>query len=379
MPAHGIQTYSPVLRLKEGEYTALGEITSTVAERLLPLFVIPPPKERDPEFARELTVSELAYVPGQRIGRHWPLRQCLLDPRYLFRKLGHDSASEWLPTLFRASVAAHGLPTLVSDLRTIEGKAYDGLRTVIRDVSHGLALRITAEDIERDDLKTRIHTALLRLAIKPSECFLILDFGSPDFSDLPVVAEIIVASFQKVMEIGLWGQVIWQATSYPEANPAPRGGYIELPRSEWLAWCVASELDADFRRSVMYGDFGADSAKFNFGTSGGAPRRHYRYSTPEKWLVPRGQDDGSVADAMRWVAEKIVRSGHFAGRMFSSGDRFISDTAHDSGKPGNPTTWRKVNTIHHLTRVVTDLGAYRGYRILERADEPAPEQAPLPF
>jgi hypothetical protein len=52
MTALGIQTYSPVLRLKQGEYTALREIGSDVSERLLPLFVIPPPKERDPELGR---------------------------------------------------------------------------------------------------------------------------------------------------------------------------------------------------------------------------------------------------------------------------------------------------------------------------------------
>jgi hypothetical protein len=291
--------------------------------------------------------------------------------------LGDDTASDWLPTLFRASVSANGLPILASDLRTIEGKAFDGLRAVIRNVSHGLALRITAEDMERDDLRNRIHAALLRLVIKPSECMLILDFGSPDFSDLAAVAEIAVANFQKIMEIGLWGQVIWQATSYPERNPAPAGGYIELPRSEWLAWRAAVELDADFRSAVIYGDFGADCAKFNFGAGGGRPRRHYRYSTPEKWLVPRGPDEGPVTAAMRVVAEKIVKSGHFAGRRFSSGDRYISDTARGSDRPGNATTWRKVNTIHHLTRVVTDLGPHYKYRIVQRPDELVQEQADL--
>jgi hypothetical protein len=79
------------------------------------------------------------------------------------------------------------------------------------------------------------------------------------------------------------------------------------------------------------------------------------------------------------VAEKIIKSGHFAGRTFSTGDSLIYDTAHGSSAPGNATTWRKVNTIHHLTRVVTDLGAYRGYRILERADEPRPEQTAFQF
>ena len=106
----------------------------------------------------------------------------------------------------------------VSDLRTLEGKALEGLTAVVRKVSHGVALRITLEDMESDDLTNWIYTALLRLVTKPSECILVLDFGNPDFSDLEAVAEIIVANFHKVMEIGMWGQVIWYATSYPEAE-----------------------------------------------------------------------------------------------------------------------------------------------------------------
>ncbi|MFZ3339230.1 MAG: hypothetical protein WA199_25270, partial [Xanthobacteraceae bacterium] len=42
-------------------------------------------------------------------------------------------------------------------------------------------------------------------------------------------------------------------------------------------------------------------------------------------------------------------------------------------------TWRKVNTIHHLTRVVTDLAPDGGYKLLERIEVPEPEQPDLPF
>ena len=70
----GSVVYSPVLRLKQGEYTALGQLPVEVLARLFPLFVIPPPKERDPELQRKLTASELVFIPGQRLGKHWPLR-----------------------------------------------------------------------------------------------------------------------------------------------------------------------------------------------------------------------------------------------------------------------------------------------------------------
>jgi hypothetical protein len=218
----GSYAYSPVLRLKQGEYSALGQLPLDVLARLFPLFVIPPPRERDPELQRPLTASELVLFPGQRLGRHWPLRPCMLDPRYLLKKLGVDTASEWLPQLFRVALAAHAQPIPVSDLRTFESGAYNAVCMAVR-LTHNLALRVTLDDLSRSDLRKRIHAVLLKLALKPHECILILDFGKAEMSDPVVVSDILLAEFQKVMEFGLWGQVIWTATSYPERNPAAPG------------------------------------------------------------------------------------------------------------------------------------------------------------
>lgn len=375
----GSSVYSPVLRLKEGEYTALGQLPTDVLARLLPLFVVPPPQEHDPELQRALTPSELIVMPGRRLGKHWPLRPCLLDPSYLYRKLGSDHASEWLPTLFRTAVAANARPILVSDLRTVEGKCFEAIRTTVRNVTHSFALRISLEELSRSDLRARIHSVLPKLVLKPQECFLILDFGRAEMSDPQVVGDILLAEFQKMMEIGLWGQMIWHGTSYPEKNPASSGQNAELPRNEWLAWNRASDLDTGLQKNLMYGDFAADSAKFNFSSGGIAPIPHYRYSTPTKWIVVRASIAARTKDAMKEVAARIVGSVHFAGRSFSNGDKYIADTAVDRDGPGNATTWRRVNTIHHLTRVVTDLGPHRGYQIVERIDTPEPEQPDLPF
>jgi len=50
----GSCVYSPVLRLKQGEYTALGQLPVSVLARLLPLFVIPPPS----------SLSDLTHYQG---------------------------------------------------------------------------------------------------------------------------------------------------------------------------------------------------------------------------------------------------------------------------------------------------------------------------
>jgi hypothetical protein len=82
---------------------------------------------------------------------------------------------------------------------------------------------------------------------------------------------------------------------------------------------------------------------------------------------------------MQRVAEKIVQSTHFAGRNFSMGDHFIENIAMRSAGPGNATSWRSVNTVHHLTRVIRDLGEYYGYRLRERTGATGSQQEVLPF
>ena len=77
---------------------------------------------------------------------------------------------------------------------------------------------------------------------------------------------------------------------------------------------------------------------------------------------------------MQDVCKRVVNSGHFAGAVFSHADLLIYRTAHGLEGPGNATTWRQINTTHHVTRVVTDVANVRGIVIREIAEERAPQE-----
>ncbi len=357
------QAYCPVLRLKAGECDAMSLLASDVQARILPLFVLPPPSERDTELGRHLTSAELVAVSARRLGRAWPLQPCLLDPKFLFEKLDAGSAPVWLPELFRLARSHSANPWLVADLSDIERFMRNGAAALLSGSRAPFALRLRPGDIEDDSLSTRVQRVLLSLVRKPSESLLVLDFGNTDFSDAGVVAEVMVATLQRVMSVGIWAHVIWQATSYPESNPAPAGDMITLPRGDWIAYRQAWALDPAVKQNLMFGDFAADSAKFSFATSKGIIAiAHFRYSTPDKWLVSRGAKDGKLADEMPKVASRITSSGMFAGRAFSRGDQYISNVARGIGT-GQARNWRCANTVHHLTRVSADVGALAGYAI----------------
>ncbi len=51
--------YRPALRFKQGEYLAAARIPREIQKYIEPYFIIPPPKERDPEKGGPLTARKL--------------------------------------------------------------------------------------------------------------------------------------------------------------------------------------------------------------------------------------------------------------------------------------------------------------------------------
>jgi len=71
-------------------------------------------------------------------------------------------------------------------------------------------------------------------------------------------------------------------------------------------------------------------------------------------------------------------SWHFAGPPFPDADAYIFDVARNSApSAGNATTWRQLNTTHHITQVVADIAKVRKIRISRLPDAPVGMQQTL--
>lgn len=370
------QSYSPTLRLKQGEYEATRELRGDVRARILPHWVLPPPKEPDPERRRALSNEEFIYDSASRLAFYWPIQPCLLDPRFLFHRFEGEDSKAWLHRLFAVAVDKGAMPIPVAALSDLNGYRLASFQAIAQPSAIGFAIRITLKDLGDPSLRKRLHQALLSLVAKPHECILIIDMSGVDLSQVDAIVDYIGIMYQQVSEIGRWWRVIVQSTSFPNNNPAKPGAQSILPRNEFIAWKRAVSSDDELLNNVMFGDFAADSGKFVF-KGRAIPIPHYRYSLEDKWLVVRGGEGISTAFAMRDVASRLLESGLFYGRSFSKGDQYIYETANGLMGPGSATTWRKINTIHHLTRSVTDVGEVRGYQIEEAEAEPLMTQSDL--
>ena len=370
-------SYVPALRMKTGELAGLRDLAPDVAARVLPRIIVPPPEERDDALQAQLFETEDSPNIADALAAHWRGRSALVDATHLIPDLGREAVGRWLPRMFaraqRAGVPAVPLVAL-ADLTADSREAY---REACGAGPVRFAIVVSAGELVSRDVLVPLLRHLEAMRLSPSDCSIIADFSDSDFTDADIVAPIIGGALELLQEMGVWGQVVFQGTNYPDRNPAEPGGSYQVSRNEWKAWRKAVGFDPATAEHMLFGDYAADCATMVFGGGRGRAIRHYRYATPDAWLVERGADGGTDAAAMRDVCRRIVGSKDFAGGSFSSADEFIFLTACGEAGPGNSTRWRAVNITHHITRVVADIGGVRGFTFRQGADRAPPPQGSL--
>ncbi|WP_211441957.1 beta family protein [Collimonas humicola] len=370
--------YSPALRLKAGELNGVRDLKHDVAAYVVPRFIVPPLGERD-DNQDELFPPGKAPDVGGILSKYWFGRRAFVDLTYLIDEAGRESIATWLPQMFvRArSLKARGIPmAMLRDLIGDEALAFKA--AIPQDETLKFAICVASGELVNTDLGVQVNAALAKLGLNATNCAIIADFSDSDFSQPDHVAPVISGALEQLQELGAWQHIIFQATHYPEKNPAEPGQSALCPRNEWAAWRQAVKFDPTTAEYMTFGDFAADSSKMSFGGAGGAPAiRHYRYTTEDAWLVVRGEKSGADKAIMKDVCSRIVASGHFASARFSTADAYIYRTANDLDGPGNSTMWRQVNTTHHITRVVTDVAKVRAIPISEIQEEPIAQQMSL--
>lgn len=362
------QSYKPVycsaLRMKAGELEGVRQLAPDVADSVLPRFIVPPKKERA---EAEPLLIEMAEMPDISIAlaASWRGRPALVDATYIIDEYDRSRIAAWLPNMFQRAWAAGvmAIPVVqISDLGENEIPAFR--EAIPNQLQLKFAICVSSDDLVDPDLRMVISNILMSLGLSAADCAVVADFSGAELSDPNIVAPIIRDALEALQEIGLWQYIIFQGTHYPEVNPAKDGTVEIWPRNEWLAWREAVRFDPTTVEYMMFGDYAADCAKMSFGGGGAPAIRHIRYTLPDAWRVQRAVKGGKDAQRMHGVYKAIVDSGHFAGQGFSSADTFIANGAKSANaSPGNSTTWRQLNTTHHITQVVSDIAKVRGITV----------------
>nr|WP_325262682.1 hypothetical protein [uncultured Rhizobium sp.] len=371
----GYASYVPVLRLKQAEYDSMALLNQSAKSQILPHFIIPPASKKDKESGRLFTGEETLQTSAQRVGRFWMNRPSLIDVRFISRWATANLPAGWLINFMQRIEKNSGMPIPVVSLTDFRGSHRREFIDAVIANRRGMAIRLSLSDLGDDELKNKLHQALLSAALKPQECVLLVDFSDADFSSVSEVEDQYRIYFDILYEIGLWSKVIFQGNSYPDQNPCKPGLTVSIPRNDWLAWRGASS-EKMFAAHTLFSDFAADNAVFRFDPVAVPAIRHIRYSVPDAWTVYRAEDGSKDQTRLQKIARTIATSSSFAGRNFSWGDRWIDDCAFAAGRPGTSVIWRKVNLTHHFSRVIFDLREVTGftsepYHYESRGDQPA--------
>ena len=354
MPSHEYR-YVPILRAKQGEFNALGQLDATVKSSITPLIEVqgiadPGTKTLDDHYetiARELEknwgVSDAVFVEddespddGETTGGGHPLDE-------LFKRL-HSRNVQAVPV------------TGVS--RT---PAYQSAVQRISAATKRLCLRLEPEDLnDPAALTTKVDELLRAFGLAPLQVDLLLDFGGVTSEQVGLVELVLSTTVPLLPHLKAWRSFTIAMTSFPErlSDHVRTGSTERLPRGAWHLWqrLVARPLP----RTPDYSDYAVDNPETNLDLPpqlvGARMTATIRYSTENDWLVVRGTNlrkDGY--EQYHDLSAQLVAEPEFKGAAFSAGDKYIADCAIRTTGTGNPRTWRQVAVNHHLTLVVEQL------------------------
>jgi hypothetical protein len=335
-------TYLAILKGKQGEYAALGDLDPATRAKVTPLFQLRSNK------GDEAAVAELASaMKDLRTG--WdPEGPVLLD-------------GEWMASaesgLWRAldAVHAHGRPALPV---TGTGRSNEYQRSVKRAVEtwhEGVVVRLGRGDFSRSEgIADLLGRLLSDLGVVPAQVDLILDFRSLQEAHLAADEIAAIGMLNQVPYIGEWRHLAITGTGMPASVSAfPRNQITPLRRLEWWLYQGLRSQRHGIPRLPTFGDYGItnpDQVENSIDPKFMRPTAHLRYATENDWLIVKTRtiDSGGI-DALPELFRALVERPEYQCVSTSSADRWVEQVSQGKVTPGNTTTWRQHGTGRHLT------------------------------
>lgn len=348
----GSDHYVPVLKVKRGEKAALQAIAAPLRSRITPLLEI---VERSPDKAPTIgghldtAFKDLATAVST-------YRRCLLDAREIAPD-GPSAAAD----VFGRAVASGVQFTPVTGLSRTEDVA-----AALSHRDKGLAVRLTRQEFEEGALAARLNAFNATHGLGHAEVDIIVDLGPVDDLVPAGVARLAKGFLDAVPDQSLWRTLTVSACAFPASmGVVDRNAHGFVMRSEWKVWLNELYLNRQhLARLPTYSDCAIQHPKgvegFDFRTM--QRSASVRYALLEDWLLIKGEGHRAtpLSEQFPELATQLAYGhlrGHFAGPTHCSGCESIKASADGAPRLGSPEVWRRLCTIHHITRVVEQLGA----------------------
>jgi hypothetical protein len=350
--------YVPILKGREGEYSALEALEPDVRARLLPLIEIPSVPFDFPNEAPAKTLDAHVSPIPDRLKRCWGnARPLLLDmPWFGDGERLADGSMALGRVLEGCSLL--GLAVVPVVAKSSSAGYLEAAGAHAGRYGTGICLRLEEQDFADDvNIDTEIGAMLTALGgLRPEAVDVLIDLDDleQNAGRVNLVARYVLSSLPELP----WRNVILAGASFPEdLSDVDARSVATLPRLEWSLWTGLKTWASRHRPGLVYGDYAIANPRIRELD----PRlmrmsASIRYTVPDAWLVLKGRNVRQHGFEQYFdLCQALVAQPAYCGPDFSWGDFYIAECAARRTGPGNATTWRKVGTNHHLTLVTQTL------------------------
>jgi hypothetical protein len=342
--------YVPVLKMKAAEKEALALLSQEVRDRITPLFEI---VERDTE--EKATPSEhidTAFKKFQPAIEH--LHAYFLD----CQEIAGDGAENVEDVFRRANDLGTAFVPVTGMTRTVD------IQPALSNRTSGLALRLTREEFESGAVQKELLSFVKTIGVPREVIDLIIDLGAVNDMVLPGVQAAAAQCLADVPDPTTWRTLTLSAAAIP-----PGMGGLEsrshdlIDRLDWIAWRDAVRSDTSLPRVPTFSDgvIQHPSGVENIDWSMMNPPASIRYTTGDQWLRIKGEGIRTKLPSEQYpgMATSLVYgtqlSHHFLGKGHCDGCFGMWCAADGADGYGSLGVWRRLGTVHHITRVIEQL------------------------
>lgn len=346
----GPNHYVPILKVKRAEKAAIGQLPPVLRLRITPLLEIV-------EWRQEKTLEghlETAFKNLAESLKGYP--RCFLDVREI-----EPAGAQAAAAVFKRAAAAGMAFTPVTGVsRTVDVNA------ALDHQDRGLAIRLERREFEKGELAIKIETFLEKQHVAANEIDLIVDLGAVE-NLIPEGVETLTDAFlDEVPDHASWRTFTVSACAFPRSmGGVERHSHELVERADWIAW--KDNLHgrrADLARLPSFGDCAIQHLS---GVEGFDPRTmaasaSIRYARDQHWLLVKGESTRNLPPSLQFpqLASKLVNGSlkhYFSGPHHCAGCEAMQEAADGAPKYGSLETWRRLGTIHHISRVMQELGS----------------------
>lgn len=229
--------YIPILKWKQGEQQALGNLRAEQKVPVTPMVEVLQESVDDGSYAKVVKAIAKCW------GNEKPVLLELGAVEQPQLELAHQLIRE-------AGASAIPVTGIYRDAPLLQAAA-----AVIKADALGGCIRVTPDEVAEATFAADLMKALSGLRLQPEQVDIVFDSGyllpSAQMTSTSM-AFTAVGFLNALPELNRWRSVCYAASSFPENLAAVGVGTATLPRAEWEVW---RQLVGRMRRPIRFGDY----------------------------------------------------------------------------------------------------------------------------